>query len=157
MKRILESCTILLLGLVATQTIASAEDTNDLEGLWFTKITVTDCHNVLLRNVQNFEMFLHDGSSIGPGGTVPPSPQALGRTDSVGMWRHLQAHTYAATFWFFGLNPDGTLASKVMAVRTIQVNGDQFTGSDHVTVFDLSDHVLSTACTTVSASRLRAP
>jgi hypothetical protein len=85
-----------------------------------------------------------------------PGSLALPRTNSVGTWRHLQGHTYTLTSRFFGLNPDGTLASMVTAVRTMQLNGDQFTGSDLVTVVDLNGNLPTKACTTVRAVRLPA-
>ena len=163
MKRILGSCTILLLAVAATQTIASAQETSasgqetpGLEGVWLAKITVNNCSGVFLRNVQNLEMYIRDGTVSDVGGTVPPSPQPLPRTSSIGTWRHVQAHTYTATHRFFGLNPDGTLANMVTAVRTMKLKGDGFIGSDVVTVQDLDGQVLSTACTSVSGIRLPA-
>jgi hypothetical protein len=78
----------------------------------------------------------------------------LPRTNAVGTWRHLQAQTYILTLRFWGLNPDGTLASMATAVRTVQLDGDQFAGSDALTVVDLSGNLLSAGCATTTAVRL---
>jgi hypothetical protein len=58
MKRILGSCTVLLLGLAATHTIASAQETPGLEGIWLAQTTVTNCQGTVLRHVRNLEMYI---------------------------------------------------------------------------------------------------
>ena len=38
-KRVFQSCTILVLGLAAIQTVASAQETPGIEGVWFADVT----------------------------------------------------------------------------------------------------------------------
>jgi len=155
MKRIFESMTILLLVLAATQTMASAQATPGLEGVWDAQITVTDCNGHFLRNVRTLDMYIHDGSISSAGGSVPGG-LALPRTNAVGNWRHAQAQTFTAAFRFFGLNPDGTLASIATATRTLVLNGDTFTASDTLTITGLDGHFITSACSAVTATRLPA-
>src|SRR5262245_48611611 len=85
MKRIFGSLTILLLVLAAIPTIASAQETPGLEGVWLAYITVTDCNGHFIRNVRSLDMYIHDGSISGAGGSLPGG-LALPRTNNVGTW-----------------------------------------------------------------------
>src|SRR5439155_5532033 len=101
MKRILGSCTILLLGLAATQTIAPAQATPDLEGIWYNVVTPVDCTLHIPTGAPSFHlllMFSHDGSLTTEAAFPVGSPL---RSGAVGSWQHTQGHMYTATFRFF--------------------------------------------------------
>src|SRR5215510_11857988 len=110
-KRIVQRCTIFVLGLALTQTIVpaqEAEETPGIEGVWFAVITPVDCNTLLpLPNALPFRglyMFNHDGSLTNEAAfLVPGSPR---RSSGLGAWRHTQGRTYTATFRFFRYNPD---------------------------------------------------
>ena len=154
MKRIFVGSTILLLILAAAPAVASAEDTNGLEGVWDAHITVSDCNGHFLRSVRSFDMYIHDGSVSAAGGTVAGTGLPLPRTNAVGSWQHLQGRTFSAVFRFFGLNTDGALVTIATATRKLELNGDTLTATDKLTVTDLNGVVLNTACSDVTATRL---
>jgi hypothetical protein len=157
MKRILGSCTILLLGLAATQTIASAQETPGLEGVWFADITPVNCQtgtpipNVLPFRVLN--MFGHDGSLTNESANLVPTPL---RSSGVGTWRHTQAQTYTATFRFFNYNPDGSFMLMRKVAFTIMLNGDHYTSIHQFQDFDANNNPLpNMGCNIGTATRLQ--
>src|ERR1039458_3322401 len=94
-KRILSTCTMLLLGVAATQAIASTDENHDLEGVWNVNVTIRQCQTGgVIRTVRALNLFMHDGSFTETGANILRSP-------SVGGWRHDQGKIYTATFWFF--------------------------------------------------------
>ncbi len=63
MKRILESCALLTLGLAAMQTNASAQATPGIEGAWRTQVHVYNCDTgPTIRDIPALNLFMHDGS-----------------------------------------------------------------------------------------------
>src|SRR5689334_16287311 len=65
-KHVLCSCTILVVILTALQTVASAQQTPGIEGVWFAHVIPVDCNSRLpILNAPSFRglnMFIHDGS-----------------------------------------------------------------------------------------------
>jgi hypothetical protein len=142
MKRIFGSCTILLLGLAVTQTLASAEDqeTPGLEGIWYNVVTPVDCIHHIPTGAPPFHlllMFSHDGSLTTEAAFPVGSPL---RSSAVGGWQHTQGHMYTATFRFFRYKEDGPglvsfLVNRLVTV-TIVLNGDQLMTLDSQQDFD---------------------
>jgi hypothetical protein len=152
-NRIVRSCTILVLGLAATQTIASAQEMPGIEGVWLANLTSINCQTrVPLPGItlRGLFMFSHDGSLTTEAAFFAPSPR---RSSGLGEWRHAQAHTYTATFQFFRYNADGSFFSMRKVTLTIDRNGDQFTSSDKVEEFNADNVLVSTGCATETATR----
>jgi len=167
-KGIFRSCTILVLGFAATQTIASAQERRDaeetpgIEGVWFAIVTPVDCntHQVIPNAVsfRGLNMFSHDGSFTNDAAflvpNIPPRGAGLGR------WQHTQGQMYTATFQFFRYKPDGSfLVMRQVTLKTIMLNGDQFTSFDQFQDFDANlnpiTSVGSQGCNIETARRLQ--
>ena len=167
-KGIFRSCTILVLGFAATQTIASAQERRDaeetpgIEGVWFVVVTPVDCntHQVIPNTVsfRALNMFSHDGSFTNDAALlVPNTPR---RSSGLGRWQHTQGQMFTATFQFFRYNPDNTfLVMRQVTLKTITLNGDQFTSFDQFQDFDANlnpiTSVGSQGCNIETARRLQ--
>jgi hypothetical protein len=150
-KRILGSCTMLVLGLAAMQTVASAQETPGLEGIWIANVTNRDCQTGAPGPAfRALYMFSHDGSLTTEAAFFAPSPR---RSSGLGAWRHTQGNTYAAQFWFFRYNPDGSFFSTREVTVTIELHGDQFTTMDKVEEYDAGGRLISTGCAASTAAR----
>jgi hypothetical protein len=157
MKRFFESCTILVLGLAATLTTASGQETPGIEGVWFADVTAVDCQTgAVIPNLVPFRglyMFIHDGSLTNEAAFLTPSTR---RSSGLGTWGHAQGHTYTGTFRFFRYNPDGSLLVMRKVTTTIVLNGDQFTSVDFFQDFDANNNPIpSFGCNTVTATRVQ--
>ena len=155
-KLIFQSCTILVLGLGVIQTVASAQETPGLEGVWFANVVAVDCQTgAVIPNVTPFRglyMFGHDGSLTNEAAFLVPSPR---RSSGLGIWRHAQAQTYTSTFRFFRYNPDGSFLVMRRVTSTIVLNGNELTSIDKFQDFDASNSpISSTGCNVVSATRV---
>jgi hypothetical protein len=162
-KQIFRSCMVLTLGLAASLTTASAEETPGLVGIWFTVVTPADCQTgAIIPNVPSFRglyMFAHDGSLTNEAAFLVATPNFTPRRSSgLGAWGHTQGHMYAGTFRFFRYNPDGTFLALRKVSTTILLNDDGFTSTDSFQDYDANNNVLvspgSTGCNVVSASRV---
>jgi hypothetical protein len=153
-ERILRSCTILVLGLAATQTIASAQETPGIEGLWFANVTPVDCQTVIAVGItfRALYMFIHDGSLTTEAAFFAPSPR---RSSGLGAWRHAQGRAYTSTFWFFRYNADGSFLSTREVTSTIELNGDRFTTMDKVEEYDANNKLISSGCAKSTATRVQ--
>jgi hypothetical protein len=141
-KQIFSSCTMFFaIGLAATQTLASAQETPGLEGVWLSVVTPVDCVTHAPINAPSFRglnMFSHDGSMTNDAAfLVPPNPIAR-RGAGLGGWQRTQGQTFTATFRFFRYNNiDGAfLSMRRVTLVTINLHGDQFTSFDMFQDFD---------------------
>jgi hypothetical protein len=142
-KQIFSSCTMFFaIGLAANQTLASAQETPGLEGVWLAVVTPVDCvTQVPIKDALSFRglnMFNRDGSMTNDAAfLVPPNPIAR-RGAGLGGWRRTQGQTYTATFWFFRYsNIDGAfLSMRRVTLVTVNLQGDQFTSFDMFQDFD---------------------
>jgi len=156
MKRTFGSCGILFLGL-ATINIASAQETNGLEGIWYAqRITPVDCQTgLVIPNAPIFRglyMFGHDGSLTNEAAFPVPNPR---RSSGLGSWGHTQAQMYSGTFRFFRYNADGSFQTLRKVTTTIVVQGEQFVSMDIFQDFDADNQPItgSSGCNTVLATR----
>ena len=148
---------MLALGLAATQTVASAQETPGIEGVWFAEVAATDCQTgAVIPNVTPFRglyMFGHDGSLTNEAAFLVPS---LRRSSGLGAWRHTQAQGYTSTFQFFRYNPDGSFMVMRRVTSTITLNRDEFTSIDKFQDFDANNSpISSTGCNVVRAVRVQ--
>jgi hypothetical protein len=146
MKKSILNCTmILVLGAAAMQTIADAQETPGLEGVWFTDLTPVNCQTgTPIPNVLPFRalnLFSHDGSLTNESANAVPT---LLRSSGVGRWQHTQGQMYSATFRFFNYNPDGSFMLMRKVTFTMALNGDQFASIHQFQDFDFNNKPLST-------------
>jgi hypothetical protein len=150
--RIFGSCTILVLGLAAMHTAASAQETPGIEGVWFADVTPVNCQtlNPVGLSFRALYMFGHDGSMTTEAAFLIPTPL---RSSGLGAWLHDQARMFHSTFWFFRYNPDGSLLGTREVASTIQLNDDQFTTLDKITEYNPTGVVVFTGCAVSTAKR----
>jgi hypothetical protein len=156
MKRIFGSCTILLLGLAATQVIASAQATPGLEGVWISNVTPINCQTgaplAPAANVRLLYLFNHDGSVTDEPGFLPPT-NGLRLSSGLGTWRHAQAQTYDFKLWLWVYNPDNSIAVMAVFTKTIELSGNVFTSKGVRQDFNVNGTLVSQSCIAEIATR----
>ena len=76
---------------------------------------------------------------------------------SEGVWGNAGDDTAAAEYWFYRYNPDGTFASRASVTAKIVLGSNgQFTSSGVVVDYDANGNLLTTGCSTNTATRLTA-
>jgi hypothetical protein len=147
--RILPACMMLALGLAAMQATGSAEAPSHLNGLWNVSVTIRNCDTgEVIRNLRALNLFVHDGS-------MSETSSNSRRSNSLGVWRHLQDNIYTSMFEFFRYNPDGSFATTARVIRRIELNADgtQFVTTGTVEDFDSQNVRVSVGCSTETAVR----
>ena len=153
MKKRISVSTMAVLGFAAIQTMAFAQETPGIEGVWLANLTSINCQTgvplpgITLRGLY---MFSHDGSLTTEAAFFGPSPR---RSTGLGAWRHAQGRTFTSTFWFFRYNQDGSFLETREVTSNIELNGDQFTTVDKVDVYDANGQLISTGCAISRATR----
>jgi hypothetical protein len=148
MKRsILVTCTMTVVCFSVLQTVASAQETPGIDGIWIGNVVAADCTSHMpLPGAVPFRalyMFGHDGSLTTEAAFfVPIAPRSSG----LGAWRHSQGQTYASKFWFFRYKADGSFLAFREITQTIQLNGDQFTTFDRIEEYDANDVLTFSGC-----------
>lgn len=145
-------CTILALGLAASQTLLQAQEGSGLEGVWNVSVTVVNCATgAPIRTVHALQMF-------GQHGLFTETANTASRGISEGVWSNTGGQTYDAHYWFYRYHPDGTFASLAKATNRITLGDDgQFTALGLIQDFDASGALISTGCVSQAASRLANP
>jgi hypothetical protein len=125
-----------------------------MEGTWELNVTLRSCRSGT--PIKTFRAI----STFGGGGTL----MEVGANDGSpfgslgqGLWRHTGETNYAAVFRLFRFNHDGTFAGIEKVTRNIQLSddGNEFTATAFIEVFDMEDRLIETNCATASARRLR--
>ncbi len=149
--RIFRVCTLLTLGFAASQTILSAQERNDLEGVWSVSVNVTNCQTgAPIRTLVSLQQFRPDGSLIETANTAS-------RGISEGVWGYAGNRDVAALYWFFRFNPDGTFASRASVTDKIVLGAKgEFNSTGMVLDYDATGKLLTTGCFTHTATRLSA-
>lgn len=142
-------CAILALGLATCQMTLHAQEASGLLGTWNVAVTVVNCQtNAPIRTVHSLQMFGLDGSFTETANTAS-------RGISEGVWSNAGGQTYAALYWFYRYNPDGTFASLAKATDKIVLGKDgHFTASGVIQDYDASGQLISVGCFTHAAIRL---
>jgi hypothetical protein len=101
-RRILVSCMMTVVCFSVVQSVASAQETPGIDGIWIGNVVAADCTSHMpLPGAVPFRalyMFGHDGSLTTEAAFfVPVAPRSSG----LGTWKHNQGQTYASKFWFF--------------------------------------------------------
>ncbi len=136
-------------GLTARAQSANAESSNGLEGTWRMQVTVTDCQTgAVLRTFPALFAFAKGGTVTNT--TAGQFPALF--TSGFGAWQHTRGHSYRAVLDAFVLTPLGWIQTNRFT-RAIEVDGDKFTDTIELEIFDTSRNLIGTGCGTSVASR----
>ncbi len=96
-------------------------------------------------------LFASGGGLIQTGAHSAPNLSSPGQ----GVWRHIVDLRYAAVLRFFRFNPDGTVAETRKVTRLLELcpDGNRFTGTASVEVFDAEDSLIMAHCATEVGKR----
>jgi hypothetical protein len=159
--------TLLALMLVfgATQILVSGQDkerslpdpesgfsSRTLEGVWQTTVTQRNCQNGdVIRTSKGLSVYHKGGTMSETSAALPP---AL-RTPGYGVWEKRRHSNYSSSFIFLRFNPDGSYAGTQKIISDIELgpNGNTYTTTTSVQIFDASDSLIGTGCATATATR----
>ena len=146
---------MLLLGSGLTARAQSEGDNSQrgLEGAWRLQLTVRDCNTgQALRTFPAVFTFAKGGTAtVITAGQLPSLA-----TTGLGAWRHAHGHNYSAVTDTFVFSPAGVWIQTHRLTRAIEVSidGDAFTDTVALEIFDTNGNVIVTGCATSVASRL---
>ena len=140
-------------GLTARAQSEGANSQRGLEGAWRLQLTVRDCNTgQALRTFPAVFTFAKGGTAtVITAGQLPSLA-----TTGLGAWRHAQGHNYSAVTDAFVFGPAGVWIQTHRLTRAIEVSndGNAFTDSVALEIFDPNGNVIVTGCATSVASRL---
>ena len=117
------------------------------------QLTVRDCQTgQALRTFPAVFTFAKGGTATVIAAGQLPSLATTG----LGAWRHAHAHNYSAATDAFVFSPAGVWIQTHRLTRAIEVSidGDAFTDTVALEIFDTNGNVIVTGCATSVASRL---
>ena len=124
-----------------------------LEGAWRLQLTVRDCNTgQALRTFPAVFTFAKGGTAtVITAGQLPSLA-----TPGLGAWRHAHRHHYSAVTDAFVFSPAGVWIQTHRLTRVIKVSsdGDAFTDTVALEIFDTNGNLIVTGCATSVASRL---
>ena len=125
-----------------------------LEGAWRLQLTVRDCNTgQALRTFPAVFTFAKGGTAtVITAGQLPSLA-----TSGLGAWRHIRGHNYSAVTDAFVFSPDGAWIQTHRLTRAIEVStdGDAFTDTVALEIFDTNNNQIATGCATSVATRLK--
>jgi hypothetical protein len=140
----------LAVGLLTVEHGYAEQDTQRIEGVWDTEVTIVHCGTgdpiIILRAMNMFV----------DGGTLTEVSTSFQRGSSLGTWRHLSGRSYTAVFRYFRLNAAG-IVEKVKITRTIELSqdADVFTATGSFGPIGNDDNFIGVpGCATEIATRL---
>lgn len=135
---------------------AQSEEDNSLRGLegaWRLQLTVQDCNTgQALRTFPALFTFAKGGTAtVITAGQLPSLA-----TPGLGVWRHVRRHNYSAVTDAFVFSPAGVWIQTHRLTRVIKVSsdGDAFTDTVALQIFDTNGNLIVTGCATSVANRL---
>ena len=141
-------------GLTATARSENDESPNGLEGTWRVQLTVQDCQTgQVLRTFPALFAFAKGGTlSVTTAGQFP----AL-NTTGLGIWKHTKGHSYSAVSEAFIFSPAGAWTQTSRLTRAIDVSndGDQFTDTVALQIFDTNGNQIVAGCGTSVGGRMK--
>jgi hypothetical protein len=141
-------------GLTATAESENDESPNGLEGTWRVLLTVSDCQTgQVLRTFPAVFAFAKGGTlTLTTAGQLPSLS-----TTGLGIWQHTKGHSYGAVSESFIFSPAGAWAQTHRLTRAIEVSndGDQFTDTVALQIFDTNGNQIVTGCGTSVGSRMK--
>jgi hypothetical protein len=140
-------------GLTARAQSEGHNSQRGLEGAWRLQLTVRDCNTgQALRTFPAVFTFAKGGTAtVITAGQLPSLA-----TTGLGAWRHAQGHNYSAVTDAFVFSPAGVWIQTHRLTRAIEVSidGDAFTDTVALEIFDTNGNLIVTGCATSVASRL---
>jgi len=150
---VLAGVLVLGFGLTARAQSQNPGSHNGLQGAWRLQLTVRDCNTgQALRTFPAVFTFAKGGTAtVITAGQLPSLA-----TTGLGAWRHAQGHNYSAVTDAFVFSPAGVWIQTHRLTRTIEVSidGDAFTDTVALEIFDTNGNLIVTGCATSVASRL---
>ena len=141
-------------GLTATAQSGDDESPNGLEGTWRVQLTVQDCvTGQVLRTFPALFAFAKGGTlTYATAGQLPSAT-----TTGLGVWKHTQSHSYSAVSEVFIFNSAGAWTQTHRLTRAIDVSndGDAFTDTVALQIFDTNGNQIVTGCGTSVGSRMK--
>lgn len=132
---------------------SEGNESHSLEGTWRLQLTVRDCQTgQALRTFPALFTFAKGGTLTATTAGQLPSLS----TPNLGVWRHTDGHTYSALSETFIFSPAGAWIQTHRLTRTIEIgnDGDEFTDTVALQIFDTNGNLITTGCATSVASRL---
>src|SRR6266478_3742766 len=126
---------------------------NGLQGAWRLQVTVRDCQTgAVLRTFPALATFAKGGTLTATTAGQLPSLS----TPNLGVWRHTDGHTYSAVSETFIFSSAGawTQTHRLTRVIEIGIDGDTFTDTIALEIFNTNGNLIVTGCGTSVASRL---
>ena len=141
-------------GLTATAQSVNAGSPNGLEGTWRVQLTVQDCQTgQVLRTFPALFAFAKGGTlTYATAGQLPSAT-----TTGLGVWKHTEGHSYSAVSEVFIFSPAGVWIQTHRLTRAIDVSndGDEFTDTVALQIFDTSGNQIVAGCGTSVGSRMK--
>jgi hypothetical protein len=140
-------------GLTARAQSGGDNSQRGLEGAWRLQLTVRDCNTgQALRTFPAVFTFARGGTAtVITAGQLPSLA-----TTGLGAWRHAYDHNYSAVTDAFVFSSAGVWIQTHRLTRAIEVSidGDAFTDTVALEIFDTNGNVIVRGCATSVASRL---
>ena len=147
---VLAGMLVLASGLTAA---AQGDDGARLEGTWRAQLTVRDCQtSAVLRTFPAMLAFNKGGTVTATTAGQLPSLS----TSILGVWHHINGHTYSAVTEAFIFSPAGAWIQTQRLTRLIQVSTDAnaFTDTVALEILGTDGNVIVTGCGSTVASRM---
>ena len=146
---------LLVLGSGLTATAQSVDDGshNGLEGTWRVQLTVQVCQGPVLKTFPALFAFAKGGTlTYATTGQLPSAT-----TTGLGVWKHTNGHSYSAVSEVFIFSPAGAWTQTHRLTRAIDVSndGDHFTDTVALQIFDTNGNQIVTGCGTSVGSRMK--
>ncbi|MEW5836437.1 MAG: hypothetical protein AB1832_15350 [Pseudomonadota bacterium] len=126
--------------------------TLQLTGVWDVQVTLRNCTTgAALVSFPAMDLFIADGSSSEVGVGMPPAA----RYPSFGRWHYIGPRRFDSRFSFFRFASDQSYAGTQDVHRTIvlSLDGNHYSSTSSVAIYDTQHHLLQTGCATESAVR----
>jgi hypothetical protein len=125
-----------------------------IEGTWRVQLTVSDCQTgQVLRTFPAVFAFAKGGTlTLTTAGQLPSLS-----TTGLGIWQHTNGHSYSAVSESFIFSPAGAWTQTNRLTRAIDVSndGDQFTDTVALQIFDTHGNQIVAGCGTSVGSRMK--
>ncbi len=129
----------------------SEESAKGLQGTWRAQLTVRDCQTgVALRTFPALFTFAKGGTSTDATAGLLPALSTTG----LGVWRHTDGHAYSVVSESFVFSTAGVWTTHRLT-RAIEIgnDGEMFTDTVGLQIFDTNGNVIVTGCATSVGSR----